>query len=197
AEVEAFLVVGDARGELVAEREVAAPCAASARHPDRELRLALLREEAPRAGLEPRRERRIDAVADRVEEAVLATGAADRGGDGARARAARPQRRHVDHRQRAVSGVHGERGSSHRRGLASTRGVYCAGWVEAKPSLQARVGRNASHSQAAVASTSSETTPTHDGGSSERPPSWSARWTSATAAIAPAPTPQSSRRFAT
>ena len=51
-----------------------------------------------RERLEPRLQRRIDAVADDVEEAALATRAADRVGDGAAIAAAADERADVDRR---------------------------------------------------------------------------------------------------
>src|SRR5262249_34184649 len=96
AEVDALLPVRLARRELRAEREPAAPRAAAALHRDRALRVVRLREKPCRQRDEPLLERGIDAVPDRVEEAVLAT----RGADRARGRApiaAADERADVDH----------------------------------------------------------------------------------------------------
>jgi len=77
AEIEPFLPVGPARGQLAAEREPAAPGAAAERHGEALLRFLGEGEEAMAEVFEPRPEPRIDAVADDVEEAVRPAGVAD------------------------------------------------------------------------------------------------------------------------
>ena len=81
AQVQAFLPVGPAGRELAAQREPAAPGAPAQRH--RVARLDVLGqcEEAVAQAFEPLAQRLVDAVANQIEEAMLATGAADAGGD--------------------------------------------------------------------------------------------------------------------
>ncbi len=77
AEVEAFLPVGPAGGQLAAERKPAAPGAAAERHGEALLGFLGQGEEAMAELFEARPERRVDAVADDVEEAVRPAGVAD------------------------------------------------------------------------------------------------------------------------
>ena len=99
AEVQAFLPVGPARGQLAAERKPAAPGAAAERHRVARLGLFGKREEAAAQVFEAQAERLVDAVADDVEEAVRAAGFADASRDLVR-RGAQIDQGQVVHRQR-------------------------------------------------------------------------------------------------
>ena len=77
AEVEPFLVVGNAGRQFTADRKVAAPRAPAEIHPDAQLLRGVEREERPARRFEPRRQRTIDTVPDYIEETGVATRRAD------------------------------------------------------------------------------------------------------------------------
>ena len=77
AEVQALLPVGTARGQLAAERKPAAPGPAAERHGVACLGLFRKGEEAAAQVVEAQAERRVDAVADDIEEPVRAARFAD------------------------------------------------------------------------------------------------------------------------
>ena len=98
AEVQAFLLVGDARRELASEREPAPPRAAAVPHRDlRLLRLRATRRTRARASRRAFHELRRDTVADHVEEPGVAARGVDLGRPVRHAsRAALRRREHVD-----------------------------------------------------------------------------------------------------
>src|SRR5262249_18615242 len=105
AEVDAFLDVGLAGGELAPQREIAAPSATAFGHRDLHLHGLGQRKEAPAGSVEAFDSLRVDAVALHVEEPGVAAGALDlarnlRSG----ARAAIEKRRHVDDRKMSSVG---------------------------------------------------------------------------------------------
>ena len=99
AEVEAFLPVGPARGQLAAERKPAAPGATTERHRIARLGLFGKSEEAAAQVFEAPAERLVDAMADDIEETVCAARFADASRNLVR-RGAQIDQGQVVHRQR-------------------------------------------------------------------------------------------------
>jgi DNA-binding XRE family transcriptional regulator len=105
-EVESFLLIRTPRGELAAERKVAAPGASAERHADAQLHVARQREEASALRAELALQLGIDTVADGVEEAALRAGGGELSADRVAPRATRDQIAHVDDRDpRELAGV--------------------------------------------------------------------------------------------
>ena len=72
AEIDPFLQVRLARGQLRADREIAAPRTAAARHGDFHLRLEILGKEPAARVLEPALQSLVYSMSDDVEEAGIA-----------------------------------------------------------------------------------------------------------------------------
>jgi hypothetical protein len=104
AEVQAFLPVGTARGQLAAEREETAPRTAAQRHAPLHLGFFGQLEKLVAQVFEPPDQRRVHTMARDIEEAVCPAGRADLRGHAFACRRAGHQRRDVDHGQREKIG---------------------------------------------------------------------------------------------
>ncbi len=105
AEVDAFLLIGTARRQLVADWKVASPGAAGERHANVHLRLDVLREELTAEADEARLQFLVYAMADDIEEAALAARLAKLGRRRPLTLGACEQRAYIDDRDlRKVSG---------------------------------------------------------------------------------------------
>src|SRR6186997_2699149 len=105
AEVQPFLEIGSARGELAADRKITAPCAPAARHVNAELLFRALLEERPTGRQQRLDDTRLDAVANDIEETKLARGPVDLRGDMVAPGPALVEERQIDDGQtRRISG---------------------------------------------------------------------------------------------
>jgi hypothetical protein len=98
AEIEAFLEVGPARGQLTADGEIPAPRPTAQAHADLELPLEGLGEELAAHVHEPLLQTLVYPMTEDVEEPVLAAGLPDLSGHRTAARSPSDQRSDIDDR---------------------------------------------------------------------------------------------------